>query len=570
MSEVLEVLLSDGVIEEIIGRLKSGKEADVYLVVHGGEIVAAKIYKERDHRNFRNNADYKEGRQVRNSRTARAIAKGSRFGQAAAEDAWKTAEADALYKLYDAGVRVPKPVMYYEGVLLMEVVVDPEGHPAPRLIDAPLSAEQASAMYRDLRAQATRMLCSDVIHGDLSPYNILMGWNGPNIIDFPQTVNAAASSRAEFFFKRDIENLRRFFAGMDPSLQSRGGDAHELWRAYTKRELTPDFEPSGRSVPPEERRVQGPPREQRGPPREHRGPPRDNSGPPREHRGPPRDNSGPPREHRGPPREHRGPPRDRVDTRPPAPPQAAPSPAAAPEEDEFALLRQGGGERPRVQDAARQNPGHRSSRGGPPREHRGPPRDRADARPPAPPRAAPEEDEFALLRQGGGERPRVQDLARQNQGHRSPRGGPQHGRNGGGGAQHGRGGPGGSPNGRNASGGAPNGRNGSGGPPQQQRGPRQQGQDRPNGAPRAHSGPPRAEGQGARQGGGRDAGPRQGRSQGGPLVSYVPRQSPTAGQPEATSAPNEGRAPESRPPMGPSGAGRPGDERRAHSHRRRG
>lgn len=313
MNEALQVLLSDGIIEEVVSRLKSGKEADVYLVVHKDEIVAAKIYKERQQRSFRNNADYKEGRQVRNSRTARAIAKGSKFGQAAAEDAWKSTEADALYKLHAAGVRVPTPVMYYEGVLLMEVVLDPEGHPAPRLIDAALTPGMAGELYRDLRAQATRMLCSDVIHGDLSPYNILMAWNGPTIIDFPQVVNAAANSRAEFFFKRDLENLRRFFAGMDPSLNGRAGDAHEIWRAYTRRELTPDFEPSGRFIPPQERRM-----------------------------------GGPPREHRGPPREHRGPPRT----------------TAAPQEDEFALLRQGGGERPRVQDLAR-GKGGGSFRGGP-------------------------------------------------------------------------------------------------------------------------------------------------------------------------------------------------------------
>ncbi|HLL82271.1 MAG TPA: RIO1 family regulatory kinase/ATPase [Longimicrobium sp.] len=344
MSEALDTLLADGVIDEIVGRLKSGKEADVYLVGHGGQVVAAKVYKERQQRSFRNNADYKEGRQVRNSRTARAIAKGSRFGQAAAEDAWKSAEADALYKLHAAGVRVPTPVMFYEGVLLMELVVDPEGQPAPRLIEAMLSPDEASAMYQDLRNQTTRMLCSDVIHGDLSPYNILLGWNGPTIIDFPQTLNAAASSRAEFFFKRDMENLYRFFGGMDERVLARAGDAHEIWRAYVKRELTPDFEPSGRGGPPAERRHAGP------------------------------------REHRGPPREHRGPPAHRA--------EPVPAPVAAPEEDEFAILRQGGGERPRIADLARQQQGGGRSRGGPrqgrgghaprgapqgpPREHRGP------------------------------------------------------------------------------------------------------------------------------------------------------------------------------------------------------
>lgn len=263
MNEALQVLLTDGVIDEVVGRLKSGKEADVYLVRHGGEVVAAKIYKEREHRNFRNNAGYREGRQVRNSRTARAIAKGSRFGVAAAEDAWKTAEVEALFKLYAAGVCVPKPVMFYEGVLLMELVLDLEGHPAPRLEEAQLTAEEASALYFDLRNQAIRMLCCDLIHGDLSPFNILLGNRGATIIDLPQVVGAAANSQAESFFSRDIENLRRYFESVDPSLRARAGDAAEIWRAYVKRELTPDFEPTGRyQEPSRERRSQGGPRTQ--------------------------------------------------------------------------------------------------------------------------------------------------------------------------------------------------------------------------------------------------------------------------------------------------------------------
>jgi RIO kinase 1 len=246
MNEALQVLLTDGVIDEVVGRLKSGKEADVYLVRHGGEVVAAKIYKEREHRNFRNNSGYREGRQVRNTRTARAIAKGSRFGVAAAEDAWKTAEVEALFKLHAAGVCVPRPVMFYEGVLLMELVLDLEGHPAPRLEEAQLTAEEASALYFDLRNQAIRMLCCDLIHGDLSAFNILLGNRGATIIDLPQVVDAAANSQAEFFFKRDVENLRRYFEAVDPSLRARSGDAFEIWRAYVRRELTPDYEPTGR------------------------------------------------------------------------------------------------------------------------------------------------------------------------------------------------------------------------------------------------------------------------------------------------------------------------------------
>jgi RIO kinase 1 len=249
MHGALEVLLADGVIDEVVARLKSGKEADVYIVTHGGQYVAAKIYKERTQRNFKNNAGYKEGRLVRNSRTRRAMEKGSRFGQEASEDAWKAAESEALSKLYTSGVAVPAPVMFYEGVLLMELVVDMEGQPAPRLIEATLTPEEAGALYTDLRQQVVKMLCCDIIHGDLSAYNILLGSKGATIIDFPQIVNAAANSRAEFFFKRDLDNLRLFFGATERSLMARAGDAAEIWRAYTKRELTPDFEPTGRFVP---------------------------------------------------------------------------------------------------------------------------------------------------------------------------------------------------------------------------------------------------------------------------------------------------------------------------------
>ncbi|WP_242345185.1 RIO1 family regulatory kinase/ATPase domain-containing protein [Anaeromyxobacter terrae] len=255
MHDPLAPLLADGVIEEVCARLKSGKEADLWLVRHGGEVVAAKVYKAREARSFRNNAGYKEGRQVRDSRMQRAMDRGSRFGQAAAEEAWKAKEADALHALHAAGVRVPRPVMFYEGVLLMELVVDANGHPAPRLVDAHVAPEEAAALYADLRSQIVRMLGCDLIHGDLSPYNILLGWNGPVVIDFPQVVGAAHNSQAESFFQRDLENVRRFFAAIDPAVRDASGDGREIWRAYVRRELSPDFVPSGR--PPEPPRQGG-------------------------------------------------------------------------------------------------------------------------------------------------------------------------------------------------------------------------------------------------------------------------------------------------------------------------
>jgi RIO kinase 1 len=242
----LEVLLSEGILDEVVSQLKSGKEADVFLVRHAGDVVAAKVYKQRDQRSFKNNAEYKEGRSVRNSRTQRAIERGSRFGRAAEEEAWKSVEADALFKLHAQGVRVPRPVLFYEGVLLMELVLDAEGRPARRLIDAPITGELAAALYRDLRGQAIKMLCSDLIHGDLSAYNVLLGAAGPTVIDLPQVVAAAANSRSEHFFTRDLENLRRFFARFDSSLEASRGDSSEIWHAYVRRELFPEFVPSGR------------------------------------------------------------------------------------------------------------------------------------------------------------------------------------------------------------------------------------------------------------------------------------------------------------------------------------
>jgi RIO kinase 1 len=249
MHDPLTPLLADGVIEELVARLKSGKEADVWLARHGGEVVAAKVYKERELRSFKNDAAYKEGRLIRNTRTQRAIDRGSRFGQQAAAEAWKGKEADSLYALTAAGVRVPRPVLFYEGVLLMELVLDEDGHPAPRLIDAHVPREHARPLYEDLRAQAVKMLCCDLIHGDLSPYNILAGAAGPVIIDFPQAVGAAHNSQAERFFLRDIDNLRCFFQAVDPSLRASAGDGREIWRAYVRRELTPEFVPSGRPPP---------------------------------------------------------------------------------------------------------------------------------------------------------------------------------------------------------------------------------------------------------------------------------------------------------------------------------
>ncbi len=251
MASGFEHLLEEGVISEVLGRLQSGKEAEVYIVRFGGKIVAAKVYKDRAMRSFKNNSSYKEGRTVRNTRSQRAMNRGSSFGKAAAEDAWKSAEANALYKLHAEGVRVPTPVLFLDGVLLMELVLDADGEPAKRIIDSHLTVADANAAYHDMIAQLVRILACDLIHGDLSPYNVLWAAEGPTVIDFPQIISASHNSSSERFFLRDAENILGHFARIDHTLQGRRSDGWEIWQAYVRRELTPEFRPTGRGrLPP--------------------------------------------------------------------------------------------------------------------------------------------------------------------------------------------------------------------------------------------------------------------------------------------------------------------------------
>jgi RIO kinase 1 len=283
MSDELDLLLADGIIDEVLGRLKSGKEANISLVRRGDDVIAAKVYKDVAQRSFKNNVGYKDGRKVRNTRTQRAMDSGGKFGRDAAEQAWKSAEADALGKLQGTGVRTPALILFYEGVLLMDLVLDAEGRPAPRMIDIAIPHDAALGVYADLCAQMIAMLCCDLIHGDLSPYNILAAADGPTIIDFPQVISAVHNTRAEFFFLRDFDNVVRFCAGFDPSLAVHTADGRAIWRAYVSRELTPQFVPP---PPPPPRATRGPDR--RGRP-DDRGRPRNDGGfPQRPNQGPPR------------------------------------------------------------------------------------------------------------------------------------------------------------------------------------------------------------------------------------------------------------------------------------------
>ena len=241
----IEPLVTEGLVDEVLRQLMSGKEATVYIVRCGEEIRCAKVYKDAKQRSFRKSTSYQEGRKTKNSRQARAMEKGSRYGRQMQEEAWQSAEVDALYRLAAAGVRVPQPYICHEGVLLMDLITDADGHPAPRLNDIELSPEQALEFHAGLLNQVVRMLCAGIIHGDLSEYNILVGAAGPVIIDLPQAVDAAGNSSAGTMLERDVANLASYFGRFAPQLAD-SEYGKEIWRLYQAGGLTPETELTGR------------------------------------------------------------------------------------------------------------------------------------------------------------------------------------------------------------------------------------------------------------------------------------------------------------------------------------
>jgi RIO kinase 1 len=240
----LEPLIQDGLVDEVLYALKSGKEAAVYVVRSEGAVRCAKVYKEANQRGFHKQAQYREGRQVRNSRKARAMAKGSRYGRQEQEEVWQNTEVDALYRLAAAGVRVPQPYHFVDGVLLMQLITDAEGDAAPRLDEVDLTLDQARAYHASLISDVVKMLCIGLVHGDLSEFNVLLDAQGPVIIDLPQAVDAAANNHAAWMLARDVNNLAGYFGQFAPELLTTSY-AQEIWHLYEQSHLTPDVTLTG-------------------------------------------------------------------------------------------------------------------------------------------------------------------------------------------------------------------------------------------------------------------------------------------------------------------------------------
>ena len=239
-----------GIIEEVLRPLMSGKEAEVYLVLSAGERRVAKVYKEAHNRTFKHRSEYTEGRAVRNTRDQRAISKRTRHGRAQDEAAWRSTEVDMIYRLRNAGVRVPVPHHFIDGVLIMELVSDAEGNPAPRLGELTFERAEVLPIFERLLVEVIRMLCAGVVHGDLSDFNVLMGADGPVIIDFPQAVDASSNQNARKLLLRDVDNLHRFMQRTIPDWQARPY-AHEMWELYKRNQLSPDTRLGGRFRPAE-------------------------------------------------------------------------------------------------------------------------------------------------------------------------------------------------------------------------------------------------------------------------------------------------------------------------------
>lgn len=239
LPKALEGMVRDGLIDEVVKRLASGKEADIYVVYSQGQYRCAKVYKDITKRNFKKQASYQEGRKTRNSRKARAMEKHTKYGRKEMESSWQNAEVDALYKVAETGARVPEPFYCMDGVLLMELVIGLDGDVAPRLHDLALTQDQAMEYYSALIVDVMKMLCAGIVHADLSEYNVLVDEFGPIIIDLPQAVDATSNNNAAEFLIRDLNNLRDYFSQYAPELKATEF-GQEMWAIYKAGDLTPE------------------------------------------------------------------------------------------------------------------------------------------------------------------------------------------------------------------------------------------------------------------------------------------------------------------------------------------
>ncbi len=248
----IQPLIDEGLVDEVLRPLMSGKEASVYVVRCGDHIRCAKVYKDASQRSFKKAVQYQEGRKVRSSRRARAMEKGSSYGREQAEESWQNAEVDALYKLADAGVRVPQPYGCFDGILLMELILDEDGDVAPRLNDIQLTAEQARRDHKTMMQHILRMLAVGLVHGDLSEFNVLQDPQGPVIIDLPQAVDAAANNNAQWMLERDVNNITQYYAQFAPELAATKY-AKEIWALFEAGNLNPNTELTGQFTESEQK-----------------------------------------------------------------------------------------------------------------------------------------------------------------------------------------------------------------------------------------------------------------------------------------------------------------------------
>lgn len=248
----IQPLIDEGLVDEVLRPLMSGKEASVYVVRCGDHIRCAKVYKDASQRSFKKAVQYQEGRKVRSSRRARAMEKGSSYGREQAEESWQNAEVEALYKLADAGVRVPQPYGCFDGILLMELILDEDGDVAPRLNDIQLTAEQARRDHKTMMQHILRMLAVGLVHGDLSEFNVLQDPKGPVIIDLPQAVDAAANNNAQWMLERDVNNITQYYAQFAPELAATKY-AKEIWALFEAGNLNPNTELTGQFTESEQK-----------------------------------------------------------------------------------------------------------------------------------------------------------------------------------------------------------------------------------------------------------------------------------------------------------------------------